>query len=178
MSGITFEITGDDNLQTLARELREFVPKRLPRAIARDVIPPVERLLDRLIDERLRVYPPARGAGSPRFVWSYNAEKNARARRWFFANYPNGYTRSGLLGRAWLGDITYQNDTLTTRVSNPSKAASYVYGSEPFNFEQVPGHARTGWLNSGTTAADVLLEVAIEIDKRLDETIDQELERL
>lgn len=178
MSGITFEITGDDNLQTLAKELREFVPKRLPRAIARDVIPPVERLLDRLVDERLRVYPPARGAGSPPFIWSFNPVKQALARRWWWANYPNGKERSGLLGRLWLGEITYQDNTLATRVSNPSKAASYVYGSEQFNFEQVPGHARTGWLNSGNTAADVLLEVAIEIDKRLDETIDQELERL
>lgn len=176
MAGIDFNITGDDNLAELAKELREFVPKRLPRIIAREVIPPLERVMDRMIDDRLRVYPPPRG--NNRFIWSRDPVKQARARRWFFANYPNGYTRTGALGRAWRGEITYESNTLTTRISNPLKATSYVYGAEQYDFVQVIGHEQTGWLNAGQTAPDILLDIAIQLDKDTETAIDAELERL
>lgn len=178
MASITFEIDIDKALADLAKELREFVPKRLPRAISRKVIPPLERSLDRQIDDKLRVYPPRRNEGSPPFVWSFDAEKNARARRWFHARYPNGYTRTGTLSRAWLGEITYKDNIITTRVENPEKAASYVYGGEPFDFVQVPGHSTTGWLNAGIEVPEVILDVAIELEIRLTDVIDEEIERL
>lgn len=176
MAGIDFTITGDEDLSELAQELREFVPKRLSRAIARQVIPPLERVLDRMIDDRLRVTAPPRGGN--RFIWSRDPVKQARARRWFFANYPNGYTRTGALERAWFGEITYTDNTITTTIGNPNKAASYVYGSEQFDFVQVIGHQQTGWLNSGETAPDILLDIGIRLDDGIEAVIDNELERL
>lgn len=178
MSGITFEIQGDDDLRSVAEGLRELVPKRLPRRIARDAIPPLERQLDRLIDDRLRVMPPPRTAASPRFIWSRDPIKNAKARKWFFRNYPDGYRRTGQLAASWHGEITYQDNEITTSIENPAEASGYVYGSESYEFQQVPGHAETGWLNAGQTVPDILLDIAVELDERTEQVLNEELERL
>lgn len=179
MSGIVVEINADDTLLELAKELQEFAPKRLPKLIARSVLPPAQRYLDQQIDIRLRVYPPKRDPRR-RFIWSLDPRAEQRARRWFFANYPDGYTRTGVLGRAWQGDITYSTKTgdITTYVANNTRGASYVYGADQFNYQQVIGHVQTGWLNAGQTGADVVADATIFVNNRLEEVLTDELRKL
>lgn len=176
MAGISFDITPDDDLTGLVIELREFVPKRLSRAIAREVIPEAQRKLDRKVDSILR--PPAPPRGRNKFVWSHDPVKNERGRRGFFARYPNGFNRTGQLGRDWQADITFQNSVIETSIRNDNEGASYVYGSEAYNFVQVPGHKTTGWLNAGETVPDILLETQIEVERGVNLAIDQEIEKL
>jgi len=178
MSGIKIEINADDTLTDLITELKEFAPKRLPRLIVREVLPPAQRYLDQQVNTRLRAYPPRRDKSRP-FVWSFDKRKNERARRWFFANYPNGYTRTGALGRAWEGDVTYaKSGEISVYVANDTRGASYVYGAEQFNYKQVPGHVTTGWLNAGDDGADVVTDVAVFVNNRLEEVITDELRKL
>jgi hypothetical protein len=181
MGTVRFEIDADEDLADLVKELQEFAPKRLPRAIARTLLPTLQRQLDTLVDTQLvRREPPPRGEGSPPFVWSNDPVKNARARRGFFARYPNGYQRTGQLAKAWQGDIVFDapDGVITIGVDNPSAAASYVYGAEEYNFEQVPGHATTGWPNSGVVVPDILLDIGTQLDDGLDDLINTEIAKL
>lgn len=165
-------------IQDALTALKELYPKRLPRKIARVIIPENERLLDRLVDEKLRPYPP-RVRHSP-FVWSRDPRKNARARRWWFANKNGPHQRTGGLGRAWQADVNYSpaESQVVVSVGNNAAGASYVLGAAAFGYEQVPSHAATGWVNIGTAGANVVLEVAIQIENDLRTVIDEELRRL
>jgi hypothetical protein len=162
----------------LLTALKELYPKRLPRRIVRTIIPANERLLDRLVDEKLRPYPP-RVRHSP-FVWSRDPQRNARARRWWFANRNGPHQRTGALGRAWTADVTYApaETQINVSVGNTSPGASYVIGAAAFDYAQVPSHAATGWVNIGTQGANVVLEVSIQIENDLRTVIDEELRRL
>lgn len=113
-------------------------PKKVLRTIQRDALPPLSRALDR----NVRRYPPERNPAVP-FVWSFDPAANARARRWFFANYPNGYQRTGDLGEAWYADILLRDGSIIISLENETRGASYVHGSDEYG--QVPGHVRTGW---------------------------------
>lgn len=108
----------------------------------------------------LGAYPPKRSL-SRKFRWSNDPIANAKARRWFFANYPDGYSRTGELGRAWKVALSVTVAGFSMSVGNPAKAASYVYGSE--RYDQVPGHADTGWQQS----QDTFLEIAAAAEKLL-----------
>ena len=79
------------------------------------------------------------------FVWSYDPAKNARARRWFFAHYPKGYKRTGALSRSWKITFVRGKQSVSMRVTNNRKGASYVVGSLNGKIGQVPGHKTSGW---------------------------------
>lgn len=165
MSGISISLDTSAPLADLLKSLTEY-EKRLNRAIARKVIPPLERDMDRSIQATLAKYPPARGLGSPKFVWSRDPIKNARGRRGFFARHPNGYKRTGELGRSWRAIVVFKDGVILFTIENPSPAASYVYGLPP-TYGQVPGHVTTGWRNAGKTIPDILLDVAIRAEDQL-----------
>jgi hypothetical protein len=82
-------------------------------------------------------------SGQP-FVWSTNKVANDRARKWFFANYPQGYTRTGEFARGW--QITFNEglNNISMSVSNSLPAAGYIVGNVRTGAGQIPGHARTG----------------------------------
>lgn len=107
----------------------------------------MKRISNQVIDYALkeaRIYP----ANSPAlpFVWSYDKEKQNRARRWYFANkVPKGsaggrYQRTGALGQAWQGKVETTPTSGTISIVNPTVASDYVYGAQ-----QVPSHYLTGW---------------------------------
>jgi hypothetical protein len=175
MSGFRIELETDDELTKLAQELREFVPKRLYRRIARDLVPATEKKLDDLINRKLRPYPPPRP--DVPFVWSTDPAKNARGRRGFFARYPNGFKRDGSLGRTWEGEINFSNGELTAVVSNKNAGASWTLGDESHNYQQVPSHALL-WDNAGESIPPVLIEVVEFLNIGTEEIVDEELERV
>ena len=91
---------------------------------------------------------------------------NARARRWFFANYPEGYTRTGALGKAWDVKMSVTVAGFSVSIANPAKAASYVYGTE--SYPQIPGHATTGWQPAEDTFTEIASAAETLLIKELD----------
>lgn len=80
------------------------------------------------------------------FVWSYDPVKQAKARRWYFANKVargsrgGRYQRTGDLEAAW--DILFEGSDggAVITLENSSPGAEFVYGER-----QVPSHYATGW---------------------------------
>jgi len=121
----------------------------------------------------LAAYPPERSL-SRKFRWSLDPEKDAAARGWFFANYPEGYTRTFELGRGWKVTVTVTVAGFGVTMSNAADAASYVHGSD--EYEQVPGHADTGWAESQDTFIQLAAIAETELNCELDAFI-KELNR-
>lgn len=181
MSYPRLSIRSDQALADFAAELVSITDpkgKRFNRLVAREVVPVLERYLDRQIIAILHKEPPERSASSPRFIWSNNPLKQANARRWFFANYPNGYKRKHKLVKQWTGEVAFSGALISITVQNPAPAASYVFGSEPFGFAQVPGHVVTGWYNTQDKPADLVLDAGVYAVDLLTEAVGNELERL
>lgn len=176
---IELTITSDAGLAQLARDYNDLMPGgKLFREINREILPPVERLGDRLTKSRLGKQPPKRTRSSPKFIYSLDPEKQRRAQAWVHIHYPDGYERTGEMAAAW-EFLTQLDDALVTfTVQNKAPGNSYVYGSEPYGYRQVPGHVTTGWLNAGETAPDVLLEPALEYETRLEDALLKRLEKL
>lgn len=158
---ISLKTSGDyvAGLQALQRAYDQ----KLLRRVARDVLPPISRAFDRTV----RRYPPPRNPAI-RFVWSRDPAANTRARRWWFANRDGAHVRTGDLGDAWETDLYLLGGEIITDVSNDSRGASYVYGSEDHG--QVPGHVTTGWQPITETIGqyaeateDALLEVFVDV---------------
>lgn len=141
MIDIRYRILGD--LLADIEPLERQYPQKVYRAIARDALPPLSRALSRNVMR----YPPERDR-SRKFVWSLDPAANARARRWFFANYPNGYTRTNKLAEAWSVDIYFFRGEIIIELLNDLRGASYVHGSDRYG--QVPGHVTTGWRHVDT----------------------------
>lgn len=102
------------------------------------------------------------GPSRHRGRWSTDPGANPRARRWFFANYPNGYTRTGELNRKWR--IVVRGKRLS--LENNARGARYVFtmaknirarGGRPN-----PGHIDTGWPQEGQRVAREVLDMVIE----------------
>lgn len=80
------------------------------------------------------------------FVWSLDPTKQARARRWYFANkVPKGsqggrYQRTGALERGWDTPVVTNANGGEIRLVNNTPGAIYVQGEL-----QVPSHTATGW---------------------------------
>lgn len=171
--------TASDLLTTL----KELYPKRLPRRIARDVIPRAERRLDALVDERLRKYPP-RVYHKP-FVWSTNPARdlkertaNDRARRWWYWKFKGApHQRTGKLREAWVTEIVYTSaqQSVSVVVKNEAPGASYVFGTVEFNYQQVPSHQATGWPNIGVVAPFIVNGIASSVGKDIQAAINDEL---
>jgi len=112
----------------------ELAVDAVERRLARTVTP-------HLLDE-LRYTPPT--VKHP-FVWSFDPVKNARARRWWFANNSGPYKRTGALSRSWKITFMRGKQSISMRVTNNRKGASYVVGSLNGKLGQVPGHKTSGW---------------------------------
>lgn len=93
-----------------------------------------------------------------------------RSRRWFFANYPEGYSRTGTLGESWGVKMSVTVAGFSMEIGTDADAAQYVYGGE--QFRQVPGHFDTGWPN----ADDQFIELAVYAEKELIREIDALIE--
>jgi hypothetical protein len=178
VAGIEIRVSVDDNLINLTHELRDF-NKRLDRGIARQVIPRAERELDRIISlARLDEQPPRRTRKSPKFIWSLDPKKNARARGWFFYHFPNGYERTGALAKNWKGTIIWRKNELTVAIGNIAPGASQVYGSPRHQWGQVPGHVTTGWFNAKNRLPRAVDMAAEFLENRLDEFVGEQLKKL
>ena len=156
MTDVSLSVTGSANFRRMIEFAQKGVGWRAFNARREAFRKAVERRALRV----LGAYPPRRSL-SRKFVWSHDPIANAKARRWFFANYPEGYSRTGELGRAWKVALSVTVAGFSVSVGNPAKAASYVYGSE--RYDQVPGHADTGWQQS----QDTFLEIAAAAEKLL-----------
>jgi hypothetical protein len=178
MTDINITLEGDDALADLARELRTL-GSRVNVRIARSVVPFVRERLAKDVATKLRPYPPRRRQGTA-FVWSFDPAANARARRWFFANYPKGRARTGRLAASWRSGATYnsKDGTFTVSVGNSAPYASYVVGSEASGFQQVPGHVTTGWVNFGDVGQNVVLDAQIIAGERMERIINEEIGKL
>ncbi len=113
----------------------------------------------------LGTYPPRRQSLKP-FRWSKNKQANDRARRWFFANYPEGYERTGALGKAWDVRMSITRAGLDLLVGNTADVAGRVYGSSEGG--QIPGHSDTGWFDADAEVTELADEAALLLGAELD----------
>ena len=174
MSALDISLDGEKSTQDLTKAVREFFPK-LYRGIVRDMLPPLQRTLDRVIDSKIRPYPPRNKVWGG---WSKDPEANARGRRGYYARHKGPYVRTGDMGKAWVGDITFDDGLLETSIRNDSPGASYVFGDQPHGYEQVPGHKLTGWQPGNKLVEPEVLNFALEVDSTLDAYLDDYIERL
>jgi hypothetical protein len=151
---------GPDILAAI-RDTAQHLPGRMNNDYKRQT----QRLRKDLL-ERLRAIP--KQPTHP-FIWSFNAARQARARRWWFKAVRDGrvqtdgerYVRSGALSEGWEVEYATSDDGGIFSVRNSVPGAEYVYGPR-----QVPSHAESGWPN-----ADVeILEFEVEAEDRLIET--------
>ena len=154
---INYSILTAESLADGLRELERDMPRQVYRRIARDIIPPLERELDRI----LGTPPPARTANSPEFVYSFDPVKNRKAQIFMAINYPDGYTRTDEMVEAWETAIYLTNAIIAIDIYNESEGASYVFGSD--QYDQSPGHRLTGWPR--------VAEASVEIGVRLENAI-------
>lgn len=116
---------------------------------------------------RLSEYPKTRAVHP--FVWSHNPAANARARRKYFwlvnkglvETDSYGYVRNGGYARSWIFDINITDETLTLTLFNTFPARKWVGGDS-----QIPGHAKTGWIQYKETIADMLMYTDAEFRVR------------
>lgn len=101
------------------------------------------------------------------FVWSFDPVKNARARRWYFANKvdrntPGGrYQRTGGLAEAWKTTTLITDDSGSVTIDNPVDGAVYVVGDYI-----VPSHEKTGW---GRNVRGIVDEYSVLLDEGISE---------
>lgn len=93
------------------------------------------------------------------FIWSTDPARQARARRWYFANkVPRGsrggrYVRTHQLVNNWKVESSKARDGSILTVSNDTPGLDYVQGPR-----QVPSHRQSGWVQYD----DVLLSAEKE----------------
>lgn len=143
-------------------QLPKLARQPLGDEIIQVVQPKIETLFNQVVDTDIRPYPPQRPKGEPR-IWSNNPIKNAKGRKWYFANIgEKPYQRTGELAKAWEPKVIMNVVRMTLRLSNPTKGASYVYGSKPYDFEQVPMHSATGHIKANVQGAQAVTKVRQE----------------
>ncbi len=131
-----FDFTAIDSLTEFMAAFPELAVEVVEKAFKRDIEPD-------LLDE-LQYYPgPSLNSlnSSQPFVWSVDPEANARARRWWFANFPQGRPRTNALADAYEVDTLVGDGAIFMSVRNNKKYYKWVKGKR-----QIPGHARTGWV--------------------------------
>lgn len=120
----------------------EFV-EAFPELAAEVVGDAFQREIEPGLLEELRTYPgPSLNSlnSSLPFKWSEDPEKDARGRRWWFANFQEGRERTGALAAAYEVDTLIGDGTVFMSVRNNNKGYKWVKGKR-----QIPGHKRTGW---------------------------------
>ena len=111
---------------------------------------------------RLKAYP--QNVPNLPFIWSYDPVKQARARRWYFANkVPKGskggrYQRTGKLAEAWNVVATASDYSGILAIENDAPGAIYVQGEY-----QVPSHYDTGWENINDLASEFQEQASNEV---------------
>lgn len=80
------------------------------------------------------------------FRWSEDPEKDARARRYFFANNLQGQPRTNKLADSYQTSIVQGDGIIAISVRNTARYHKWVKGRR-----QIPGHARTGWIRDVET---------------------------
>jgi hypothetical protein len=111
------------------RSLAIFAEKTVPALIRKELTP--------LVTE-------PRAPSLP-FVWSNDPVKNAKARRWYFANKVKGkgggrYVRTHGLVNNWKVEAAATGSGAILTVSNSTPGLDYVQGPK-----QVPSHHDSGW---------------------------------
>jgi hypothetical protein len=111
------------------RTIQTYITKTVPALIRKDLTP--------LVTEPREPTLP--------FVWSNDPVKNARARRWYFANKVKGrgggrYVRTHGLVNNWEVKAGGTGDGAIITVSNDTPGLEYVQGNR-----QVPSHKSSGW---------------------------------
>lgn len=100
------------------------------------------------ITRELEKEDPRQSSGTYR--WSYDPAANARARRWWFANYVNRkggrrqggrYKRTGRTVKSWKVTGTFARNQGAITITNEAPGAKYVF----VKAHQNPSHTRTGW---------------------------------
>jgi hypothetical protein len=154
---VSFTLTYDkDVLDALKADIARapktiaiFAEKTLPTLIRKDLTP--------LVTE-------PRNPDLP-FVWSNDPVKQARARRWYFANKVKGrgggrYVRTHALVNNWRVTAGGSATGSIVTVSNDTPGLEYVQGNR-----QVPSHKDSGWaqyddvlLKAEKKANDLLIE--------------------
>lgn len=108
------------------------------------------------------------------FVWSFDPQANARARRWYFAAIARGeistdgqrYVRTGQFGESFDIVAERQGDDTEAMFGSGFNAASYVVGNASGSVQQIPGHAITGWYQFNVLADVWALELIEFVDIR------------
>lgn len=107
-------------------------------------------------------YAPPRNK-SVKFVWSHNPAANARARAYYFANFPRtGYKRTGALKRAWRVKTVLGRASIAVSVENNRKGAVFVVGDLKTGAGQIPGHKAGHWPLAKRTT-DIYLSLARDV---------------
>ena len=148
----------DNQLQRLAAAVSS--PKLLDTA--------TKRAVSRTSSEIRKFLAETKPQSALPFRWSHNPAKQARARRWYFANkVPKGskggrYQRTGRMVKAFnvVGKIISGGAVIS--IENRAKGSEFVHGAR-----QVPSHARTGW----NTVEETRRKFAPILSKRLAENI-------
>lgn len=88
------------------------------------------------------------------YRWSNDPVADANARKFWFANFPNGRERTGELNEQWLVELAKVRAALELVVSNAAAHAKWVVDSfDRRRSYQNPGHARTGWRRVAETTS-------------------------
>lgn len=86
-------------------------------------------------------------SGRP-FEWSLDRRANARARRYFFAMYPNGYKRTGKWERGWVIRFDRSGNTFGFTVFGNGREKEFTSGFMNRTAPNRPiiGHKRSGYV--------------------------------
>ena len=121
--------------------------------------------------------------GSEKFVWSNDAEANARARRWWFANLRKGniptdgrhYKRQGRPGMGWDIEVDRDGDNIVIRIFNKWEKSWTVYGRLLVNVKRppIPGHARTGCQAASPKLQQIFSDMTRDMARRVIKRVKQ-----
>lgn len=109
------------------------------------------------------------------FRWSYDPQKNAKARRYYHAAIARGeirtdgsrYIRSGRHGKSFDTGVRETNNGVEAVFGSDFDKASYVVGNEDGSIKQIPGHDRTGWTPFQQPAEQFVDDVVKGVDKEI-----------
>lgn len=156
---INVELSTGDELTSLVNELNTLETKVL-RRISREVLPPIERELQRIIAD----YTPPK----PDYPIKW---KSDRQRKYVMAllrrtnNLP--YKRTGLINRSWQIEAGVKGGTVSVSATNTSPYARYVYFPD-----QQP------YLTKWGDPRDKLLDAMARVETGVVEAVDKEIARL
>mgnify|MGYP000086890235 CR=1 FL=1 len=145
---IDISLSVSSGLAEALRGLEKKAARKIYRVVARVIIPPLERELDR----RLRYTPP-----KPDYPIRWASE---RQRRYVMAklrkenNLP--YRRTGALAKGWETSIDLNSGDVTINVENAAPQARYVYGPDQQPF-----------LNKWPVVENIALDIGAELEDNI-----------